>query len=107
MQTPGKLYYTIKEVAERFGVKTSKLRFYEQEFPTLKPKKNSAGDRVYTQEDIDHLGEIFELVEGKGLKLPAARAFLKQKSSRLDETRQHIQKLENLKAFLIQLRDEL
>lgn len=107
MQNTGKLYYTIREVAEQFGVNASKLRFYEREFPTLKPKKNKSGERIYTQADLDHIREIFELVEAKGLKLPAARDHLKNKGGRESENRQHIEKLEKLKAFLIELRDSL
>ena len=59
------------------------------------------------QADIDHIREIFELVETKGLKLPAAREYLQHKNGRNDLNHQYIKKLENLKAFLVQLRDSL
>ncbi len=107
MQNIGKLYYTIREVADLFGVNASKLRFYEKEFPSLKPKKDKSGDRIYTQADIDHIREIFDLVETKGFKLPAAREYLQNKGGRKDVNHQHIEKLESLKAFLVQLRDNL
>lgn len=90
-----------------FEVNTSKLRFYEKEFPSLKPKKSKAGDRIYTQADIDHIREIFDLVETKGFKLPAARDYLQNKGSRKDVNHQYIEKLESLKAFLIKMRDSL
>ncbi len=107
MQNTGKLYYSIKEVAAQFGVNASKLRFYEKEFPSLKPKKNKIGERIYTQADIDHIREIFELVETKGLKLPAARDYLQNKGGRNDANKQYIEKLEKLKAFLEELRNGL
>ncbi|TAE29053.1 MAG: MerR family transcriptional regulator [Cytophagales bacterium] len=107
MQSTGKLYYTITEVAEQFEINSSKLRFYEKEFPSLKPKKNRSGDRIYTQADIDHIREIFELVETKGLKLPAAREFLQTKDKRGREVQEHIKKLQGIKSFLASLRDDL
>lgn len=107
MQNIGKLYFTIREVADLFGINASKLRFYEKEFPSLKPRKNKVGERIYTQADIDHIREIFELVETKGLKLPAARDYLQNKSGRKDVNQQYMEKLEKLKAFLVELRDGL
>ncbi|MCY7358363.1 MAG: MerR family transcriptional regulator [Rudanella sp.] len=107
MQNIGKLYFTIREVAAQFKVNASKLRFYEEHFPSLKPKKNKAGDRIYTQADIDHIRKIFDLVQTKGLKLPAARDYLHNKDGRNDTIRQSIEKLEKLKTFLVELRDGL
>lgn len=107
MQSNGKLYYSITEVAEQFGINASRLRFYEKEFPSLSPKKNKSGDRIYTQANIEHIREIFDLVETRGLKLAAAREHLKQKTGRQDANRQHIQKLEKLKTFLVELRNGL
>jgi len=53
-----KHYYSIGEVAGKFGLAPSTLRFWEKEFDTIKPFKNKKGDRFYTQEDIDHLSLI-------------------------------------------------
>lgn len=107
MENTDKLYYNIGEVAEQFGINASKLRYYEKEFPSLKPKKGKVGKRSYTQADIDHIREIFEVVKAKGLKLPAARQYLQRKDRRNDTTRQSIEKLEKLKAFLVKMRDSL
>ncbi len=90
-----------------FGVNISRLRFYEKEFPTLKPKKNRSGDRVYTPDEVKHLREIFELVEEKGFKLQGAREHLKNRSSAQTETAKLVAKLQELKGFLIKLRDEM
>ncbi len=107
MENSGKLYYGIKEVAEMFAINTSKLRFYEKEFPTLQPKKNRSGDRVYTQADIDHLREIFVLINEKGLTLPGAREELKNRENRRRENARFVGKLRELKAFLEQIREGL
>ena len=107
MEQPGKRYYSIREVADMFSTNTSKLRFYETEFPTLKPKKNRAGDRIYTQADIDHLKEIFELIDGKGFTLAGARDYLKSRTTRQRENARIIAQLNEIKAFLQQVRDSL
>jgi len=107
MQNIGKLYYNIREVAVMFGVNASKLRFYEKEFPSLKPKKSKSGDRIYTQADIDHISEILNIVETKGFKLPAARDYLQNKDGRRNAHQQSIEKLQKLKVFLMEIRDGL
>ena len=107
MEESGKLYYGIKEVAEMFGINASKLRYYEKEFDTLQPKKNRSGDRVYTQADIDHLKEILELVNEKGLTLPGAREELKNRENRRRENARYVAKLTKLKSFLEIIRDGL
>ncbi len=48
-----KVYYKIGEVAEVVGVKTSVLRFWESEFPFLKPIKSSAGQRLYSKNEVE------------------------------------------------------
>ena len=50
---PEKRYYSIGEVASKFQVKTSLIRFWEQEFKILNPKKNSRGNRKFTSKDIE------------------------------------------------------
>ncbi|MBD2701930.1 MerR family transcriptional regulator [Spirosoma sp. BT702] len=107
MEGPGKLYYGIKEVAEKFGINASKLRYYEKEFPTLQPKKNRAGDRVYTQADIDQLTEILDLIDRQKYTLPGAREFLKQREARRQEAARYVGKLQKIKSFLEQMRADL
>ncbi|GAB2537046.1 MerR family transcriptional regulator [Spirosoma aerophilum] len=107
MENGGKLYYGIKEVAEMFTINASKLRYYEKEFPTLQPKKNRSGDRVYTQSDIDHLKEILELTNEKGYTLPGAREYLKSRDANRREHAVYINKLKRIKVGLEKLRAEL
>ena len=107
MEEPGKLYYGIKEVAEMFKINASKLRYYEKEFRTLQPKKNGAGDRIYTQADINHLTEIMDLTMRQKYTLSGAREFLETRDARRHENARFISKLTKLKGFLEQMRADL
>lgn len=107
MEELNKRYYGIREVADMFKVNISKLRYYEIEFPTLKPKKNRAGDRIYTKDEIAHLREIFDLIETKGLTLQGARDYFKNRPASQSENAKVITKLQDIKQFLEQLRDSL
>lgn len=107
MENGGKLYYGIKEVAEMFDINPSKLRYYEQEFPTFQPKKNRSGGRIYTQADIDHLKEILVLTNDKGYTLPGAREYLKTRDANRREHAVYINKLKKIKAGLERLRASL
>ncbi|OIN59171.1 MerR family transcriptional regulator [Arsenicibacter rosenii] len=107
MDSSDKRFFGIQEVAERFGVNASKLRYYEKEFPSLKPQKNRSGERVYAQSDIDHIAEIIHLTTEKGMKLAAVKAHLRTKNTRHDENKQMINKLVRIKKFLEELRDSL
>ena len=75
-----KLYYSIKEVAEMLNVNTSLLRFWESEFPQLKPNKTTGGARVYTEKDIALVREIYRLTKECGFTLDGARQQLKSQS---------------------------
>ncbi|MEO0628456.1 MAG: MerR family transcriptional regulator, partial [Bacteroidota bacterium] len=54
-----KRYFSIGEVAERFGVKASLIRYWEGEFDFLKPHKNAKGDRRFTRKNIEQLELIY------------------------------------------------
>ena len=76
-----KLYYSIGEVADMMGVNTSLLRFWETEFPQIKPHKNGKGTRYYTEKDITLIKEIYRLTKECGFTLDGARLQLKNKHS--------------------------
>ena len=60
-----KRYFTIGEVAKRFNVKPSLIRFWESEFAILNPKKNNRGIRKFSSKDIDNIKEIYFLLKEK------------------------------------------
>ncbi len=103
----GKLYYAIGEVADTLGVNASKLRYYEQEFDDLKPKRTKDGDRLYTASDIALVRDIIDLTTKRGLKLSAAKTELKKRVTRQRETARLIADLRAIRAFLAQVRAEL
>ncbi len=74
----GKMYYSISEVAELVGVEAYVLRFWEKEFPHLKPRKNRAGNRTYQAKDIQRITQIKRLLYEQGYTIDGARQFLKK-----------------------------
>jgi DNA-binding transcriptional MerR regulator len=74
----GKMYYSISEVAEMIGVVPYVLRFWEKEFPHLKPRKNRAGNRAYQAKDIQRIMQIKRLLYDEGYTIDGARNFLKK-----------------------------
>ena len=73
---PEKLYYSISEVSEITGLEPYVLRFWEAEFPVLKPRKNKKGHRTYRKKDIEQIFEIKELLYEHKYTIPGAREVL-------------------------------
>lgn len=76
-----KLYYSISEVSKITNLKQYVLRYWETEFPSLKPKKNSAGNRSYKQTDIDLIKKIKYLLYKKKYTIDGAREELTNKEN--------------------------
>jgi DNA-binding transcriptional MerR regulator len=70
---------TIGEVAKALGIRQHVLRYWEEQFPMLKPLKRSGGRRYYRAEDIVLLAEIDRLVHRQGYTLRGARLALEGK----------------------------
>jgi DNA-binding transcriptional MerR regulator len=102
-----KMYYSMGEVAEMFDVNQSLLRFYEKEFDVLQPKKNKKGNRQFTPEDIENLKIIFHLIRDKGYTINGAKEHLKNNTGEVKDTQRVIDSLENIKKFLLEVRDQL
>ena len=103
-----KLYYSISEVADMFGVAESLLRYWESEFPEqIKPRKAGRGVRQYTKEDIEEIRLIYYLLKDKGLKIAAAREHLKKNKSGEQQTMEVIERLRGIKDELQSIRKEL
>ncbi|MBO4827326.1 MAG: MerR family transcriptional regulator [Prevotella sp.] len=95
-----KLYYSIKEVAQMFNVSESLLRYWETEFPQIKPKTLNNKVRQYTDKDIEQIRVIYNLVKVRGFKLAAARKML-------SENKRGADKSADVLSSLIYVRDEL
>jgi DNA-binding transcriptional MerR regulator len=90
-----KMYYSISEVASMLNLEAYVLRFWEKEFPHLRPKKNRAGNRTYQQKDIEQLLQIKHLLYDKGFTIDGARNFLKGNAKSL-ESKSHSDMAANL-----------
>ncbi len=76
--SPGKMYYSISEVSEMTEVKPHVLRYWESEFPTLRPKKNRAGNRNYRPKDIKVVLVIRNLLYKEKYTIGGARKKLQE-----------------------------
>jgi DNA-binding transcriptional MerR regulator len=74
---PDKLYFRIGEVASLCRLPAYVLRFWETEFPQLKPVKSSTGQRMYRQRDVENVLRIKKLLYDEGFTIAGARAHLK------------------------------
>ena len=102
-----KRYYKIGEVAKAFGVNTSLIRFWENEFDVLKPKKNNKGNRLFTPEDLENLKMIYFLVKEKGFTLEGAKKKLKEKPDEIFSQHKIIMRLEKIKSELVEIKNQL
>lgn len=98
-----KKYYAIGIVADMFKVNQSLIRFWENEFDILKPRKNGKGDRLFRPEDIKNLKLIYHLLRERKYTMEGAKEFLKQ-NKRADEKFELIESLKKLKSFLNELK---
>ncbi|OQP66095.1 hypothetical protein A3860_15915 [Niastella vici] len=89
-----------------FGVNQSLLRFWENEFDIIQPRKNRKGDRHFRPVDIKNLELIYDLLRRRKLTIEGAKDFLK-KSSRAKEHFEMIQSLQSLKGFLLEIKAAL
>ena len=79
---PDRLYFKIGDVARICGVETYVLRFWETQFPQLKPKKSGTGQRLYRRHDVELVLRIKQLVHAEGYTISGARQALGQAHSR-------------------------
>lgn len=101
-----KRYYGIGEVSAMFKVNISLIRFWENEFDILKPKKNGKGDRLFRPEDVKSLQLIYHLLREKKYTIDGAKDFLK-KNKKTEESFAMIETLKKTKAFLLDLKANL
>jgi DNA-binding transcriptional MerR regulator len=92
-----KRYYTIGEMAERFGVSKSLIRFWENEFDFLRPHKTSKGDRRFTQRNLDQFQLIYHLVKERGFTLEGAKQEIRRRREWDQGKREHLEKLSALR----------
>ncbi len=73
---PDKLYFKIGEVAKLADVPTHVLRYWESEFPAIRPKRTKSKQRLYRKKDVELILQIQSLLHGQGYTIAGARKFL-------------------------------
>jgi DNA-binding transcriptional MerR regulator len=104
---PGKLYYSISEVSNHLDVAPSLLRYWESEFPSIKPKRNGRGTRFYTLKDIEAIERIYFLVKEQGFTLQGAKDKIKTDKKGVNANIEAVHKLQSVRDFLVKLKDSL
>jgi len=117
-----KLYYSIREVSKLTGLEQYILRYWETEFAQLRPQKNRAGNRIYTNKDIDLILRIKKLLRDKKYTITGAKGIIESNSvedeniSKIENNLQEINLTENtpitndlleIKQFLLDLKSKL
>ncbi len=103
-----KIYYRIGEVAKRFGVKSSLIRYWEQEFEFIKPHITAKGHRYYNQKDIDRFQIVYHLIKEKGMTIQGTKAYFKKyHSDSAGEKLAVINTLKKTKSLLLNVQETL
>ena len=101
-----KQYYSIGDVSTMFKENNSLIRYWENEFDILKPKKNKKGDRYFRPEDVKNLKVIYHLLRERKYTIEGAKEFLKHNKA-AGEKHEMIESLEKIKSFLLELKSNL
>ncbi len=101
-----KQYYTMHQVTTMFKVSHSLIRFWENEFDILQPRKNKKGDRLFRPQDVKNITTIYYLLKQKKYTIAGAKAYMQQQS-KANNNFSIIQELEHLKSFLQYLKAQL
>lgn len=102
-----KQYYSIAEVGKMFGLPTSVLRYWEKEFPSIHPKKGSNSVRMYTEEDIEEIKLVYDLVKVRNMKLAAARELIRRNREGARNTNDLLSRLTDVREQLVAIKKEL
>jgi DNA-binding transcriptional MerR regulator len=111
-EIPDKLYFRIGEVAELAGVPSYVLRFWETEFPRIKPKRTGAGQRLYRRSDVAFILTIKHLLHEKRYTIQGAKQHLRAQgktsvSTKASPSSADSQLISILRTELEQIRDLL
>jgi DNA-binding transcriptional MerR regulator len=102
-----KMYYPISQVAKWFNVTNSQIRYWENEFNILQPRKNKKGDRLFRPEDVKNLKTIYYLLRHKKLSVEGAKEYLKANEHKTETKIQLQESLLHFKSFLLELKANL
>ncbi len=95
-----KRFYKTSEVAGILNIPATTLRYWESEFPRLSPRRTRSGQRLYTPADIRKVEMINYLLKEKGLKIEAAKAYLKDNPTGHTKEAEVVMRLRDIKNAL-------
>ncbi len=98
-----KLYYSIGEVSEMTELEQHVLRYWESEFEQLQPRKNRAGRRVYTEEDIAMVRRVQYLLKDEKYTIEGAKQVLDREAELDEEEKTHKDELIEMRKFLTEI----
>ena len=105
--SPDKHYFAIGEVAQLFNTTVTTIRFWENEFDVLKPKKNKKGDRFFTRKDLEYLRVIYYLLKEQGYTIEGAKKKVLINPDQQFEKVKIIDSLKEVRSFLVLLKNSL
>jgi len=106
-EIPDKIFFSIGEVSTIAGVKAHVIRYWETEFPTLRPQKRSDGRRVYRRHDVELILRIKELLYKEKFTIAGARRRLAGRGRTADGGESPAGVLDEVKRELTELAEEL
>ena len=101
------MFYSMGEVAEMLDVNPSLIRFWEKKFDIIKPHKNKKGNRMFTPADVENLKLIYHLTKEQKMKLDGVQKRLKANLEGERDNAGIIERLQGIKALLMEVRQEL
>lgn len=102
-----KKYYRIREVADILNIPASTLRFWENKFTIISPKRNDTNRRLYTSSDIEIIRLVYYLVKEKGMKLEAAQAEIRRNRTNVSKRVEVIDRLRAIRAEIVKMKSEI
>lgn len=102
-----RLFYTIGEVAKMLEVETSTVRFWENEFSIIKPRRNAKGNRLFTQTDLQNLKQIRHLLRDQRMTIDGAKQAMKDKRDTVERNAELVDRLKNIRDLLVNVRNDL
>ncbi len=89
---PDKLYFKIGEVCKLANVKPHVVRYWESEFPVIRPKRASSKQRLYRRVDVENILKIHDLLYQQGFTIAGAKKALTSESNKKKEVAKEVKK---------------
>ena len=102
-----KVLFSIGEVAQIVGAEITTVRYWENQFETLKPQKNKKGNRLFTKDDVEQIKLINHLVRERGLTIKGVKQKLKENREETINNFEIVKRLQEIKQELVEIRDKM